>query len=266
MIPGRLIGVDVGGSKIKGAVVEIKTGELVGQHASEHTPSPPTPSAMSATIAEIVERLDSGGRVGIGLPCALRGGVVRVAANIDPLWVGTDAVALLSGSLGRSVAVLNDADAAGLAEATVGAARERSGTAVLLTFGTGIGSALLHAGRLVPNTEFGHLRIADDDGLSVVAESIASARVREQERLSWPEWAARTNRLLDLVAMATQADLLVIGGGMGEPRKVERWRGLLHSTVLHSTVDVVPAVLGNKAGIVGAALRAAELNGWTGGR
>jgi polyphosphate glucokinase len=151
------------------------------------------------------------------------------------------------------VTVLNDADAAGLAEAAFGACHGRSGNAVVLTFGTGIGSALLCEGQLIANTELGQLTIPDDDGRPVCAETIASARVWRAEQLSWDAWADRANRLLDQVALVTQAELLVIGGGMGEPQSYDGWR-----TLLRSRADVLPAAFGNRAGIIGAALRAAE--------
>lgn len=245
----RLVGVDVGGSRIKGAVVRPKTGTIEGEPVRRDTPLPATPSAMTECIVEIIEKLQCSGPVGVALPCVVRHGVVRAVANIHKSWVGVNAVELLTSALGgRPVTVLNDADAAGLAEAHFGQAHGRLGTVLVLTFGTGIGSALVHDGRLVPNTELGHLKL--DDGMT--AEKFAAASIRESEGLTWEKWCERVNSFLALAGFVVQADLIVVGGGISEPRKKRHWSGRLHADA-----PVVPASLANRAGMIGAALQAA---------
>jgi polyphosphate glucokinase len=173
--------------------------------------------------------------------------VARSAANIHHSWIGTDAIRLFRGVLGdRPITVLNDADAAGLAEVRFGAAHNHGGSVLLFTFGTGIGSALISAGRLVPNTEFGHLRIGN-----VVAEHLAAASVRRNRGLTWQEWSVWVNRLLKLAETVTRPDLIVIGGGDSESERVAHWKGLLEAEA-----PIVVATLANQAGMVGAALHA----------
>jgi polyphosphate glucokinase len=240
------IGVDIGGSGIKGAVVDLEAGDFAGDRTRIDTPSPATPAAVAEVVKEVVDSLAGDGPVGCTLPAVVRHGVARSAANIDDAWIGTDAQAVIGAALGSPVVVLNDADAAGMAEDRFGAAAERDGVILVLTLGTGIGSALLVDGRLVPNTELGHLELDGDE-----AEHRASAAVRKQEDLSWEEWAARVDRYLHHVEDLFSPDLFVLGGGVS--RKHDRFIPLL-------TVDteVVPAELRNRAGIVGAALAASE--------
>jgi polyphosphate glucokinase len=240
------IGIDIGGSGIKGAVVELDDGEFVGERCRIPTPRPATPEAVAEVVAEVVATLDGDGPVGCTLPAVVRDGVAESAANIDDAWIGTDGEALIGAATGRPTTLLNDADAAGLAEQRFGAARGHGGVVLVLTLGTGIGSGLLVDGRLVPNTELGHLELDGHD-----AESRAAASVRKSEHLSWPKWAQRLDRYLHHVEDLFSPDLFVLGGGVS--RKHDRFMPLL-------TVDteVVPAALRNRAGIVGAALRATQ--------
>ncbi|WP_019807488.1 polyphosphate--glucose phosphotransferase [Saccharomonospora halophila] len=246
---GRGFGIDIGGSGIKGGLVDLDTGELVGDRLRIDTPRPATPDAVADVVAEVVGTFGWDGPVGVTLPSVVKRGRARSAANIDPSWIGRDADVLFAGRLGRrstEVAVLNDADAAGMAEMRFGAREGRAGVAVLLTFGTGIGSALFQDGRLVPNTEFGHIEI---DGID--AEKRAAASAKDNEGLSYPEWAERVDRYLTVLDTLLSPDLYIVGGGVS--RKAEKW-------VPSLTVDtpVIAASLLNNAGIVGAAAAAAE--------
>ncbi|WP_164877514.1 polyphosphate--glucose phosphotransferase [Prescottella agglutinans] len=240
-------GVDVGGSGIKGAIVDLATGELVEDRIKIETPHPATPDAVAATVAEIVARARWEGPVGITLPSVVTSGIARTAANIDKSWIGTDARALFSRALGgRDVTVLNDADAAGLAEDRYGAGKDVDGVVVLLTFGTGIGSAIIHDGVLLPNTELGHMEV---DGRE--AEHRAASSVKDTEGLSYKEWAAEVTRVLCRFEDLLWPDLFIAGGGIS--RKHEKW-----IPRLENRTPVVPAALLNTAGIVGAALSAAN--------
>ena len=236
-------GVDVGGSGVKGGVVDLETGQLVGDRIKLLTPQPSTPEAVAETVAEIIRQAEWDGPVGITLPSVVTGGVARSAANIDKKWIGTDARALFSEALGgRLVTVLNDADAAGIAEDALGAGKDAKGVVILLTFGTGIGSAILHDGVLLPNTEFGHMEV---DGKE--AEHRAASSVKEKKDLSYKEWAGEVSRVLTRFENLMCPDLFIAGGGIS--RKNEKW--IPHLT---NRTPVVPAALLNTAGIVGAAL------------
>ncbi len=238
-------GIDVGGSGIKGAPVDTATGELVRERERIPTPKPSTPQAVAATVAELLREVPPG-RIGVTLPSVVVDGTALTAANIDPSWIGTDVRALLHETTGREALVVNDADAAGLAEVRFGAARGVTGTVLVLTFGTGIGSALFRDGLLVPNTELGHLELDGSD-----AEVRASDAARKREDLSWHAWAERVQRYLGHVDLLLRPDLVVMGGGVS--KKAEHW---LH--LLDLRPPLVPAGLKNEAGIVGAALLAAE--------
>ncbi|MFF0814020.1 polyphosphate--glucose phosphotransferase [Rhodococcus sp. NPDC003318] len=241
----RGFGIDVGGSGVKGGLVDLETGLLIGDRIKILTPQPSTPDAVAATVAEIVAQAGWNGPVGITLPAVVTAGVARTAANIDKSWIGTDARALFSAALGgRAVSVLNDADAAGIAEDRYGAGKDVDGVVVLLTFGTGIGSAVLNHGVLLPNTEFGHMEI---DGKE--AEHRASSAVKERKDLSYKEWAHEVSRVLERYEALLWPDLFVVGGGIS--RKAEKW--IPH---LSTRTPVVAATLQNTAGIVGAALSA----------
>ena len=246
-VSGQGFGIDIGGSGIKGGVVDLASGELVGDRVRIDTPQPATPAAIATTVADVVSRFDWQGPVGVTLPSVIKSGVARTAANIDPTWVGTDARALFADALGgRQVTVLNDADAAGLAEYRYGAGKDYDGVVILLTFGTGIGSAILHDGVLVPNTEFGHLELDGDD-----AEHSAAASVKDTHELSWKQWAPAVTRYLQAMENLFWPDLFIAGGGVS--RKADKW---IH--LLENRTEVVPATLRNTAGIVGAALAVAS--------
>lgn len=241
------LGIDVGGSGVKGAIVDLDTGELVTERHRIETPQPATPDAVADTVAALVGHFAWDGPVGLALPSVITGGVTRTAANIDPSWVGADAGALFSARLGgRPVTLLNDADAAGLAEATFGAGKDRPGVLMLLTFGTGIGSAIIHNGVLLPNTELGHLEVGGKE-----AEHRAAASVRERLELSWGDWAAEVSEVLATLEALFWPDLFIVGGGVS--RKHAKWVPLLTNRT-----PVVPAALLNSAGIVGSACAAAN--------
>ena len=242
----RGFGVDIGGSGIKGGVVDLATGELVGERMRVDTPNPSEPEPVYRVIASIVEAFDWTGRLGVTFPGVMKHGVAHTAANMDKSWIGTDLAAGVSAHVHGRVVALNDADAAGIAEMRFGAGREHSGVVLMLTFGTGIGSALFVDGRLVPNTEFGHIQVDGEDG-----EKRASAAARDREDLSWPHWAKRVDRYLDVLEAGLWPDLIIVGGGVS--KKAEKWVPLLSTRT-----PVVPAQLMNDAGIVGAALAAAE--------
>jgi len=235
-------GVDVGGTGIKGARVDLAKGRLATQRIRIETPQPATPEAVVETVAEVVRRARWRGPVGCTFPGIVQRGVVRSANNLDRSWLGVDADRLLTERLGQPVTVLNDADAAGLAEATYGAGRNHRGVTVLLTFGTGIGSALLVNGRLVANSELGQLEIRGKR-----AELRASERVREKKRLSFKQWAKRVQEFLDHLELLLSPDLFIVGGGVSKHAD----KFLPH---LQSRAPIVPAALLNDAGIVGAAL------------
>jgi polyphosphate glucokinase len=239
-------GVDIGGSGIKGCVVDLDKGELSGDRVRIETPQPSRPDAVCEVVAEIVRRFEWEDRIGVTFPGVMKHGVAFTAANVDKSWIGTDLAKSLEGHIPGTVQTLNDADAAGLAEVRYGAGRDQRGLVLMLTFGTGIGSALFIDGQLVPNTEFGHIQVDGVDG-----EKRASAAAREREDLSWHEWAKRVDRYLDVLEAGLWPDLIVVGGGVS--KKADKWVPLLSTRT-----RVVPAELHNDAGIVGAALAAQE--------
>ncbi|MGY1829666.1 polyphosphate--glucose phosphotransferase [Geodermatophilus sp. SYSU D01180] len=239
-------GVDIGGSGIKGCLVDLEAGALVGERVRVETPQPSTPEAVYEVVAGIVSSFGWTGRIGVTYPGVMKRGVAHTAANMDKAWIGTDVDAGLSALVPGTVETLNDADAAGLAEMRYGAGRGQDGVVLMLTFGTGIGSALFVDGRLVPNTEFGHIQVDGEDG-----EKRASAAAREREDLSYPHWAKRVDRYLDVLEAGLWVDLIIVGGGVS--KKAHKWVPLLSTRT-----PVVPAQLQNDAGIVGAALAAAE--------
>lgn len=243
-------GIDIGGSGIKGAPVDLGAGGFKADRLRIPTPQPSTPQAVAAVVGEIVHSFGraSGTRpIGVTFPAVIQHGVARTAANVDKSWVDTDVDALMTAQLGRSVHVINDADAAGLAEARFGAARGVRGVVFLATLGTGIGSALLVDGQLVPNTELGHLEIDGKD-----AETRAADSVRAAEDLTWEQWAKRLQKYFRTVENLFWPDLIVVGGGVS--KKSERFLPLLSLRT-----PIVPAGLKNDGGIVGAAIAAAEL-------
>lgn len=240
---GHAFGIDIGGSGVKGAAVDLATGELLHERIKIATPRPATPDAVADTVARLVARAGWDGPVGITLPCVVLDGVARTAANVDPAWIGTDARTLFAKVLDdRQVTVLNDADAAGLAEDRYGAAREFEGLVLLLTFGTGIGSAFLNRGTLVPNSELGHLEVG-----GMESEHRAAASIKERDGLSYPEWAQRVSTVLIGLENLFWPAVFVAGGGIS--RDADQWIPLLTNRT-----PVIPAVLRNTAGIVGAAM------------
>jgi polyphosphate glucokinase len=241
------LGIDVGGSGIKGNLVDCSSGNLLSDRFRIDTPQPSKPDAVADVVRQVAEHFEASGRIGCTFPAVVKGGVTLSAANVDESWIGTDAKALFSEATGLDVVVINDADAAGVAEMAFGAGRGRAGVVVLLTFGSGIGSALFVDGVLVPNTEFGHLELR---GHSPV-EDWAAASVKDDKNLSWPAWAKRVDRFLHHLHTVVSPDLFIIGGGVS--RKWDSWGPLL--TV---EVETVPAALRNEAGIVGAALVASR--------
>ncbi|MCF6506334.1 ROK family protein [Blastococcus sp. MG754426] len=239
-------GVDIGGSGIKGCLVDLDAGRLIGERLRIETPQPSLPEPVFDVVARIVDSFGWSERVGVTFPGVLKSGVAHTAANVDKSWLGTDLAAGVAERIPGPVETLNDADAAGLAEMRYGAGRDRNGVVLMLTFGTGIGSALFVDGRLVPNTEFGHIQVDGEDG-----ESRASAAAREREELSYPDWALRVDRYLDVLEASVWPDLIIVGGGVS--KKAHKWVPLLSTRT-----PVVPAELQNDAGIVGAALAAVE--------
>ncbi len=237
------LGVDVGGSSIKYAPVNLRLGKVLTELSS--VPTAGQAEALLDSIASLANGLQPDAPVGIALPSVVRGGVVHTAANLDPALIGMNVEDLLRKRLGRAVAVLNDADAAGLAEVRWGAARGVRGTVMVLTFGTGIGSALFTDGRLVPNTELGHMEV---DGFE--AEQRASARARTEEALDWPQWAERVNRYLDAINRLFWPEVIVMGGGV-----IENFNQF--ASLLRSRAPLRAATLGASAGVVGAAMAVA---------
>lgn len=241
------IGIDFGGSGIKAAPVDLTVGDFAADRQRIPTPKPSTPEAVAEVMVELVGRFpDATGPVGVTIPGVVRSGVVHSAANIDKGWLGTDADALLTKRLGRDVHVFNDADAAGVAELRYGAAKGRSGLVILTTLGTGIGSALLYNGVLVPNSELGHLEI-DGHG----AETRAAASIKTIEDLSWEEWAGRLTTYYRTLEKLFSPDLFVVGGGVSKDAP-----DFLHLVDIET--EIIPATLRNRAGIIGAAAITAE--------
>jgi polyphosphate glucokinase len=244
----RLLGVDIGGTGIKIGPVDLDRGALAGDRTKVDTPQPATPEKVLDVVVRLVEDSDVDVRspIGVTVPGVVHHGVVHSAANIDGSWIGTDADSLLTERLDRLVHVVNDADAAGIAEVAYGAARDRPGVVIVTTLGTGIGSALVLDGRLVPNTELGHLEIEGHD-----AESRAANRAREEEDLSWRQWAKRLITYYRTLERLFSPDLFVVGGGIS--KKSDKFLPLLDIDT-----EIVPAALGNAAGIIGAAKLAHE--------
>lgn len=239
------LGIDIGGTGIKGAPVDTATGDLVAPRHRILTPKPATIDAVAEVVADVARHFDWAGAIGATFPTVVKNGVVATAANVDRSWIGTDVASVLSrASGGASVTVLNDADAAGLAEMAFGAGRGRTDTVLMLTLGTGIGSAVFVDGALVPNTELGHLLVRGKE-----AETRAADSVREREQLSWKQWAKRLGEYLALLESLLWPDLIIVGGGVS--KKHDKFLPLLDTRA-----EIVPAQLLNEAGIVGAAVSA----------
>lgn len=244
----QFLGMDVGGSSIKAGLVDIDAGRLVGELISAPTPQPATPGAMLPVFAGLAARLPgSQGPVGIAFPSVIQQGKVLTAANIDNGWIGVDGAALLEKSLGRPAVFLNDADAAGVAEVKWGAGRGTRGTVIMLTFGTGIGTALFTDGKLFPNSELGHMEVR-----GMEAEKWTSAHVRTAQKLDWPAWIERVNVYLEQMYALFWPDLFILGGAVSE-------RFDEFAPLLHSRAKIRPARFAGQAGVIGAALAAADV-------
>jgi polyphosphate glucokinase len=241
----RGFGVDIGGSGVKGGIVDLGTGQLIGDRYKLPTPQPATPAAVAKTVAAVVNEFGWTGPLGVTYPGVVTEGVVQTAANVDTSWIGVHAPEAISAELnGQEVVVLNDADAAGLAEERYGAGKSNTGVIVLLTFGTGIGSAIIHNGKLLPNTELGHLEVGGRE-----AEHRAASSVKERLEWSYKRWAGEVTKVLVAIENALWPDLFIAGGGIS--RKADNWVPLLEIRT-----PVVAAALQNTAGIVGAAMAA----------
>jgi polyphosphate glucokinase len=239
-----VLGIDIGGSGVKGAPVDTTTGRLTAERIRIDTPQPATPTAVAKVFADVAGHFAWSGPIGATMPGVVKQGVLLTAANIDKSWIDTDAAKLFGEATGCPVAVLNDADAAGIAEMHFGAGKGRAGVVVMITLGTGIGCAVFNDGVLLPNTELGHLEINGHD-----AESRASARAREEHDLSFRSWAKRVDAYLDRIDALLWPDLIIIGGGVS--RKAHKF-----FPYLSTRAELVAATLQNEAGIVGAAMMA----------
>ena len=240
----QILGIDVGGSGIKGAPVDVETGQLLAERLRIKTPKNGEPEPIAQVVKQIAQSFNWNGPIGIGFPAPIKGGVALMAANVSEKWVGTNADALFSKVTACECTMINDADAAGLAEMTFGAGRGQPGTVIMITLGTGIGTAIFHRGQLLPNTEFGHLEVEGED-----AEFRASDAARQREELSWKKYAKRLNKYLSAMENLFWPNLFIIGGGIS--KESEKYLPLL-------TIEtpIVTAQMLNQAGIVGAALGA----------
>ncbi len=238
----HILGIDIGGSGIKGAPVNLQTGNLLAERVRIKTPKKAEPEPVAEVVRQIAQSFDWKGPIGIGFPAPIKNGVALMAANVSSKWVGVNVDDLFTTITGCECTMINDADAAGLAEMSFGAGRDQHGTVILITLGTGIGSAIFYRGRLLPNTEFGHLQVKDED-----AEYRASDAARQREELSWKKYSKRLNRYLQTMEKLFWPDLFIVGGGIS--KESEKFLPLL-------TIEtpIVPAQLLNEAGIVGAAL------------
>ncbi|NBC17378.1 MAG: ROK family protein [Bacteroidetes bacterium] len=244
----HVLGIDIGGSGMKAAPVDLTTGTLLSDRHRIPTPQPPRPDSMTEVVGQLTQHFDWDGPVGVCFPARIKKGVARTAANISDDWIGVNLEERFSTASGCPVTVLNDADAAGVAEMEYGAGQGRRDLVLMLTFGTGIGSALFWDEELIPNTELGHLRFTDDR----TAEEFASDRIREAEDLAWDVWGQRVRRVLQYLDFLLTPDLIIIGGGVSRPHRYERFAPELTDL----DTEIVPAELENEAGIIGAAYAA----------
>lgn len=244
----ELLGIDIGGSGIKGAIVDIRKGEFVTERHRIDTPQPAKPKPVAEVVAEIAAHFNYKGAIGVTFPAIMKNGVAHSAANVDKSFIGTDVAQVIKEATGSPTIVLNDADAAGIAEMHFGAGRNNLGTVVIITLGTGIGSAFFRKGVLLPNSELGHIYLKN----GMEAEAYASERVREVEELNWKQWGKRVNEVLQHIDFIFSPDLLIIGGGVS--KKYEKF-----FPYIEVKANLVPAELRNDAGIIGAAQAAEEL-------
>jgi len=241
----QILGIDIGGSGIKGRLVDVQSGDLIGERHRIATPQPSTPAAVAVVVDELVRHFNYSGPIGVTFPAIVQRGVTKTAANVDKSWIGAPAHKIFSEATGQPVHVINDADAAGIAEMTFGAGRElQSGIVIMLTFGTGIGSAIFHDRKLLPNTEFGHVPMPMK---GLIAEHYCSDRTRQEQELKWGAWGTRVDHYLSLMELLFSPDVFIIGGGVS--KKFDKF-----APKLRRTADVVVAQLLNEAGIVGAAM------------
>lgn len=245
----EILGIDIGGSGIKGAPVDVDTGALLAPRYRIPTPKSGKPRPMAKTVAKVAAHFDWRGVVGCGFPAVVQEGVARTAANVHKSWIGTDVAALFTKVSGCPTRVINDADAAGLAEMAFGAGRDRKGVVLIVTIGTGLGTALFTDGHLSSNTEFGHIEIRGRD-----AEKWASDAVRKRKKLKWKKWSKRMDEYLCTIERLVWPNLIILGGGVSK----KDYKFIPRLTV---KTQVVPAQLLNEAGIIGAALAARALVG-----
>ncbi len=243
----EILGIDIGGSGIKGATVDLETGSLTAARLRIPTPIPAKPREVANVVGEIVRNFDWHGPVGCGFPGVIQDGVAMTAANIHPNWVQKKASELFAEATGCPVSVINDADAAGIAEVTFGAGKGRQGTVLIVTLGTGVGTALFVDGHLLPNTEFGHMKIRGKD-----AEFRTSDAARKLNHMSWKKWSKYLDEYLSTMEQLVWPDLIILGGGV-----VKDYDKFIPRLTVHT--EVVPAQFLNEAGIVGAALAAQTL-------
>jgi polyphosphate glucokinase len=241
-----VLGIDVGGTGIKGAPVDVDRGALLADRLRILTPSPATPDAVADVVVQVARHFDWKGPVGICFPAAVKRGVTLSASNVDPAWINHDASRTFRLALGQPATVINDADAAGVAEMRFGAGRDERGTVVMLTLGTGVGCALFHGGTIFTNTELGHLPLRGKP-----AERRVSEAARLRRKISWKHWARDMNEYLALLESLTYPDLIILGGGA-----IKEAEHFIHR--LQTTARLVPATLGNNAGIIGAAVNTAD--------
>jgi len=244
----QLLGIDIGGSGIKGAIVDIRKGEFVGERHRIPTPQPAKPQPVAEVVAEIVNHFDYSGPIGVTFPAIIHNGVAHSAANVDDEFIGTDISRLIQRETGLPTITLNDADAAGIAEMHFGAGQNQLGTVIILTLGTGIGSAMFRKGVLFPNSELGHIYLSN----GMEAEHYAAERIRSEEELSWKKWGKRLNELFQHVEFIFSPDLIIVGGGVS--KKYEKY-----FPYIEVKAQLLPAELRNDAGIIGAALAAEDL-------
>jgi len=238
------LGIDIGGTGIKGAPVDLETGDLKEARFRLLTPKPATPTAVAGIVAEVVKHFGYQGMIGCTFPAVVKHGVVQAAANVDKSWIGTNARSLFEDSTGCTFTVTNDADCAGVAEMKFGAGAGRQGVVIIVTLGTGIGTAVFYNGELIPNTELGHMELRGKD-----AERRAADSVRERKKLDWKQFANRVDEYLDHLEAVLWPDLIIVGGGVSK-------KGEKFIPLLTPRCEVVAAKLQNEAGIVGAALTA----------
>jgi len=243
----HILGIDIGGTGIKGALVDVKNGLLATERIRAQTPQPATVKAVAKTFAEVVRQHDYEGPIGVGFPAVVREGVTMTASNIHNEWIGTHAQDVFSNIVGQSVFILNDADAAGIAEMTFGEGKGRKGLTVLITIGSGLGSSLFMDGALIPNTEFGHFKMH-----GMIAERYASNWTRKEEDLSWGEWGKRFNEYLEQIFLYLSPNVIILSGGVS--KKFDKYEACIDLPI-----PVLPAKLLNNAGTVGAALYAQQM-------